>query len=91
MLCLKCRRRKHNENETTTKSSTEATNDCGGQNSNCSPGCKYGEVDPYMLPKDSLDHYGQWACNNCYEEVGGFTIYSCVKELLAEVEAIKGK
>ena len=91
VLCLKCRKNKQNENETTSKMSTEATNDCGGQNSNCSLGYKDGEAGPYMLPKDSLDHYGPWICNKCNEEVGGFTIYSCVKELLAEVEAIKGK
>ena len=46
---------------------------------------------PYMLPKDPLDYNGQWACNQCDGEVGGFTIYSLVKELQAEVETIKGK
>ena len=45
----------------------------------------------YMLPKDPLDYNGQWACNQCNGEVGGFTIYSLVKELQAEVETIKGK
>ena len=47
--------------------------------------------EPYMLPKDPLDYNGQWACNQCDGEVGGFTIYSLVKELQAEVETIKGK
>ena len=49
------------------------------------------EDEAYMLPKDPLDYDGQWACNQCDGEVGGFTIYSLVKELQAEVETIKGK
>ena len=46
---------------------------------------------PFMLPKDPLEYYGQWVCNTCDGEVDGFTIYSLVRELQAEVETIKGK
>ena len=88
---MKCRKNTQNEDESTEKLTIEATNDCSGQNTNVCSQYSNGEDEPYMLPKDSLDHHGQWVCNNCNEEVNGFTIYSCVKELMAEVEAIKGK
>ena len=48
------------------------------------------EHEPYMLPKDPLEYDGQWVCNHCNGEVDGFTVYSLVRGLQAEVEAIKG-
>ena len=49
------------------------------------------KAQPFMLPKDPLEYYGPWICNTCDGEVDGFTIYSLVRELQAEVETIKGK
>ena len=54
-------------------------------------GCNPSTDKPFMLPKDPLEYYGQWICNTCDGEVDGFTIYSLVRELQAEVESIKGK
>ena len=54
-------------------------------------GCNFSTEKPFMLPKDPLEYYGQWICNTCNGEVDGFTIYSLVRELQAEVETIKGK
>lgn len=48
------------------------------------------EDEPYMLPKDPLEYDGQWVCSHCKGEVDGFTIWSLVRGLQAEVEAIKG-
>ena len=45
---------------------------------------------PFMLPKDPLEYHGQWVCNTCDGEVDGFTIWSLVRELQAEVEGVKG-
>ena len=45
---------------------------------------------PFMLPKDPLEYHGQWICNTCNGEVDGFTIWSLVRELQAEVDSIKG-
>ena len=54
-------------------------------------GCNLSTEKPFMLPKDPLEYFGQWVCNTCDGEVDGFTIYSLVRELQAEVETIKGK
>ena len=44
----------------------------------------------FMLPKNSLEFHGKWACNTCNEEVDGLTIYAVVKGLMYDVETLRG-
>ena len=100
VLCMKCKRL---EQERTVVNGTsdaltsidkegEQTLDDRIDNKTDVPnGCNLSTEKPFMLPKDPLEYYGQWICNTCDGEVDGFTIYSLVRELQAEVESIKGK
>ena len=99
VLCMKCRRGREMYNITKAsnadeipKVGSEKENDLSDKNlvKGLSSTLQSVKKEPYMLPKDSLEYYGQWVCNHCNAEVDGFTIYSLVKELQSEVEAMNG-
>ena len=93
VLCMRCKKSKTLENgavDTNIADSITEESKSPEQDKSNPTVANIGDA-PYMLPKDPLDYNGQWACNQCDGEVGGFTIYSLVKELQAEVETIKGK
>ena len=53
--------------------------------------CKEAGQDPagYLLPEDSLEENGMWACDRCPNRAGGFTVAAVMRGLEEELNSLK--
>ena len=98
---MKCRKQKHSNEDNTDglndiaesnlqKREQKEVNATNTNETNVPKTSETTKDEPYMLPKDPLEYDGQWVCSHCNGEVDGFTIYSLVRGLQSQVEAIRG-